>query len=61
MFIYYINDEEDIIMTEWIIPCDSEKYDIIGAFNNLLSIDWKQNNNIKKNDIIFIYLCGWED
>ena len=30
-----------------IIPCNVKDYDVIGAFNKLSEIDWKQSNNMK--------------
>lgn len=41
---------------EWIIPCNILYYDVIGAFNELKKIEWKQSVNIKENDIVYIYL-----
>ena len=38
------------MMKYWIIPCNVKDYDVIGAFNKLSEIDWKQSNNMK---------CGW--
>ena len=32
--------------TEWIIACNPDKYDVIGAFQELGSIDWTQSANI---------------
>lgn len=41
---------------EWIIPCNPNKYDVVTAFSNLQTIDWKQSNNIVQGDIIYIYV-----
>ena len=35
--------------TEWIIACNPDKYDVIGAFHELGSIDWTQSANIVVN------------
>lgn len=44
-------------MTEWLIPCNPEYYDIENAFNKLDKLDWKQSNkNIDVNDIVYIYI-----
>lgn len=44
------------IKGEWIIPANPKYYDIINAFNDTDTIIWKQSNNIKKDDIVFIYV-----
>lgn len=41
---------------EWLIPCNPKKYDVITAFSNLDLIDWRQNNNIISDDIVYIYV-----
>lgn len=43
-------------MTEWIIPCNISQYDIIGAFERFVEIEWKQSTNIQKGDIVYIYV-----
>ena len=43
-------------MEKWLIPCNISKYDVIGAFNKLNKIQWKQSSNVNKNDTVFIYL-----
>ncbi|MCD8764427.1 hypothetical protein [Staphylococcus hominis] len=46
-------------MKYWIIPCNVKDYDVIGAFNELSEIDWKQSRNMKSamtEDIVLIYL-----
>ena len=46
-------------MKYWIIPCNVKDYDVIGAFNKLSEIDWKQSNNMKSaavGDMVLIYL-----
>ena len=44
--------------TEWIIACNPDKYDVIGAFQELGSIDWTQNANIVVGDIVYIYVSN---
>ena len=44
--------------TEWIIACNPDKYDVIGAFQELGSIDWTQNANIFAGDIVYIYVSN---
>ncbi len=41
---------------EWIIPSNPKYYDIIHAFDDIDTIDWKQGNGIKKNDTVFMYV-----
>lgn len=43
-------------LEKWLIPCNISKYDVIGAFNKLNKIQWKQSSNVNKNDTVFIYL-----
>lgn len=45
-------------VTEWIISCNPAYYDVVGAFNKLDRIEWKQSTNIKVNDIIYIYITN---
>lgn len=44
--------------TEWIIACNPDKYDVIGAFHELGSIDWIQSANIVVGDIVYIYVSN---
>ena len=45
-------------MADWIIPCNPKYYDIIGAFDKLSKIDWKQSSkNIAVDDIVYIYVA----
>ena len=30
-------------MADWIIPCNPEYYDIVGSFEKLDSVDWRQS------------------
>ena len=44
-------------MESWIIPCNLKQYDVVGAFNNLPMIDWKQSaTSINVGDIVYIYV-----
>lgn len=44
-------------MQKWIIPCNIKYYNIIGAFEKLQRLDWKQSaKSIEVNDEIFIYV-----
>ena len=48
-------------MKYWIIPCNVKAYDVVGAFNSLNTIDWKQSNNLKSaqnGDVVLIYLSA---
>ena len=40
----------------WLITCNPRLYDVIGAFARFKKIEWKQNNNINKGDIVYIYV-----
>lgn len=42
--------------SSWIIICNPSYYDVIGAFNELERIEWKQSVNIKAGDIVYIYV-----
>lgn len=44
-------------MAEWIIACNPDEYDVIGAFDALDVIDWKQSTNIEVDDIVYIYVA----
>lgn len=41
---------------EWLIPSNPKYYDIVHAFDDTDTIDWKQGAGIKKNDIVFMYV-----
>ena len=44
-------------MAQWIIPCNIKYYDVVGAFNKLKKLDWKQSNkSIQVGDEVFIYV-----
>lgn len=40
----------------WIIPCNPNYYDIVGAFNNLDVIEWSQSTNTSVGDTVYIYV-----
>lgn len=43
----------------WIIPCNPDKYDIVGAFNELDEIEWSQSQtNIAVGDTVYVYVAG---
>ncbi len=39
----------------WIIPSNSNKFDIAGALEKFGFVDWKQKNNFHIGDVIYIY------
>lgn len=43
---------------EWIIPANPKYYDIINCFKDRNIIEWKQSNNIKIGDIIYLYIAA---
>ena len=43
-------------MTVWIVSCNIKHYDVVGAFNELLRIDWKQSTKVEPGDIVYIYV-----
>lgn len=43
-------------MTEWIITCNVNAYNVEGAFDKLDTIDWKQSTYVEKGDIVYIYV-----
>ncbi|MDE5630563.1 MAG: MmcQ/YjbR family DNA-binding protein, partial [Bacilli bacterium] len=44
------------ISDTWLIPANPKFFDIIDYFNKYDTIDWKQPNNAKKGDTVYIYL-----
>lgn len=50
--------EDDKPVTEWIISGNPDKYDIIGAFKELGTVDWTQSVNIAVGDIVYIYVSN---
>ena len=51
-----ISYENSNIKGEWLVPANPKYYDIVNAFNNTDIIIWKQSNNIKNDDIVYIYV-----
>ena len=43
-------------MNDWVIPCNTKAYDVIGAFKEFKKIDWKQSSNVQKGAIVYIYV-----
>ena len=42
-------------ITTWIFPCNVNKYDVIGAFSEFETIDWRQYVKCNPGDIVYIY------
>ena len=43
---------------EWIVPANPKFYDIVHAFDNRDTIDWKQSSSVKAGDTIFMYVAA---
>ena len=43
---------------EWVIPCNPDKYDVVGAFKELAEIEWTQSTNVAVGDTVYIYVSG---
>ncbi|MBR4555066.1 MAG: MmcQ/YjbR family DNA-binding protein [Ruminococcus sp.] len=41
---------------DWLIPSNPKYYDIIHAFDDTDTIDWKQGSGIKKGDVVYLYV-----
>lgn len=41
---------------EWIVPANPKFYDVINCFNDTDTIIWKQSNDIKVGDIVYLYV-----
>lgn len=41
---------------EWLIPVNPKFYDVINCFNTTDTIKWKQSNDIKVGDLIYLYV-----
>lgn len=37
-------------MGNWIIPCNAKYYDVVGAFDKLKQIDWRQSTKVEIDD-----------
>lgn len=44
--------------TEWIISGNPAKYDVIGAFHELGTVDWTQSSNVQVGDTVYIYVSN---
>lgn len=42
---------------EWLIPANPKYYDVINCFNETDTILWKQSNNIKNGDFVYLYVA----
>lgn len=43
-------------MGKWVIICNPKEFDVVGAFNVLENINWKQSTDIQKGDLVYIYV-----
>jgi len=43
---------------DWLVPANPKYYDIVHAFDDSDSIDWKQSNDIHVGDNVFIYVTA---
>ncbi len=43
---------------EWLMPANPKYYDVINCFNDTDTIMWKQSNNIKIGDDIYLYVAS---
>ena len=43
-------------MTSWIIPCNVKHFDIVSAFSEMSSLEWRQSTKISVGDDIYIYV-----
>jgi predicted DNA-binding protein (MmcQ/YjbR family) len=43
---------------EWIIPANPKYYDIVHAFDDTDTINWKQGAGIRKGDTVFLYVAA---
>ncbi|MDE5539630.1 MAG: MmcQ/YjbR family DNA-binding protein [Bacilli bacterium] len=41
---------------EWIVPANPNYYDVINCFNNKDIVEWKQSNDIKVGDMVYLYV-----
>ena len=42
-------------MNYWIIPANPNRYRLAEVLRDMQSVDWRQHNNFKVGDIVFIY------
>ena len=45
-------------MANWVIPCSTASYDVIGAFQTLKKLDWKQSTNVEVGSLVYIYVSA---
>ena len=45
-------------ITEWLVPCNLNMYDLDSAVLNLADLYWRKNANYKVGDILYIYISG---
>ena len=45
-------------LNEWVIPANPKFYDVMGSFNTIDTITWKQAKGIKNGDIVYIYITS---
>lgn len=45
-------------MTNWVISCNFNHYNVIDAFKKLNTLHWKQSTNVQAGDIVFIYVTN---
>lgn len=43
---------------EWIVPANPKYYDVINCFNDREVVEWKQSNDIKAFDIVYLYVAA---
>lgn len=43
---------------DWMIPANPKYYDVIQAFEKNEIIDWKQSSDIRKGDLIYMYVAA---
>lgn len=46
------------IVTEWVVPANPKRYDVISHFEKQSTIYWRQNRDIKLHDIVYIYMAA---
>ncbi len=50
-----VDSSNTSLINYWIIPSNSNKFDIAGALEKFGFVDWKQKNNFQRGDIVYIY------
>src|SRR5699024_11940603 len=54
-FVYIMEGAQ---MTNWVISCNLNHYNVIDAFKKLNTLHWKQSTNVQAGDIVFIYVTN---